>query len=77
MTVTPTIFGALGYLLKLWLTMKTGGNYGAAMTGMSQLGGNNHIPPTPQQLGTTPPNLPPVINNYHYNSPKKKKPDTS
>jgi hypothetical protein len=80
MTVLPTLIGGLGWLLKSWLTVKTGGVAGAftvANSMINQKGNNispldsemNYLPP--QQNNYLPPqqpnaNLPPVINNHYH-----------
>jgi hypothetical protein len=76
----PMIFTGLGWVLKAWIAIKTGGTAGAAFTvanGMINHQQNNqggNLPPNYQPL---PPaeniqNLPPVINNHYHNLPAGK-----
>jgi hypothetical protein len=82
MTACPAILVGLGWVLKAFLVVKTGGVAGATMVANSMINHRNNnqggnLPPNYQPL---PPaennqqntqNLPPVINNHYHNLPGK------
>ena len=84
LTAIPVICGSLGWILKAWLSVKTGGVAGAFTVANDMINRNNNqggnLPPNyqplpPAQNNYSPPaeniqNLPPVINNHYHNLPE-------
>ena len=77
-TCLPALLGGLGWLLKSWLTVKTGGMAGAFMVANDMTNREGNLPPTNQALPNQPSNknLPPVVNNHYYTLPTHNRKET-